>query len=126
MQAAAGDWEDGDCPPGYSGRCPHSFGLLQVRWNAGYGSRTTFPLARDATAFNVDYALAVWRACYEGYETWLNDVERGRPYGPGDEWGCLGRWFAGRWYTAAAQRYIAEVERHLTKKTWRQPGFARR
>src|SRR5437764_14933613 len=86
-QATAGDREDGDCPPGYGGPCPHSFGLLQVRWNADPGSRTTFPLSRDATAFSVDYALAVRRACYDGYESWLDEVGGGRAYGAGDEWG---------------------------------------
>lgn len=123
-QAAAGDWEDGDCPPGYAGTCPHSFGLLQVRWNADPSSRGTFPLARDGTAFAADYTLAVWRACYEGEETWLNDVERGRAYGSGDEWGCVGRWYAGRWYTTGATEYIDAVRHHLTSRTWREPGFA--
>ena len=125
-QATAGDREDGVCPPGYGGPCPHSFGLLQVRWDADPGARATFPLARDATAFSLDYALAVRRACYDGYESWLDEVGGGRAYGPGDEWGCIGRWYAGRWYTAGARDYIARVRRHLAEQAWRQPGFASR
>lgn len=125
-QAATGDWEEGDCPDKDPGLCPHSFGLLQVRWNADRGSRGTFPLARDGTAFAVDYALAAWRSCYEGYDIWLNDLERGRPYVAGDEWGCVGRWYAGRWYAHGADEYIDAVRRHRAALTWRTAGFATR
>ena len=124
-QAAVGDWEEGDCPDGSPGVCPHSFGLLQVRWNADRGSRGTFPLARDGTAFAVDYALAVWRACYEGYEVWLNDVERGQQYAAGDEWGCVGRWYAGRWYVNGAVEYVGAVQQHRAALTWRTIRFVR-
>lgn len=125
-QAATGDWEDGECPDATHERCAHSFGLLQVRWNADRGSRGTFPLARDGTAFAADYALAVWRACYEGYETWLNDMAPDPPYNAGDEWGCLGRWYAGRWYANGAREYIGAVRHHLASRTWRESGFATR
>ena len=123
IQAAEGDWEWGDCPPGYSGHCPHSFGLLQVRWNADPTSRTTFPMSRDYTAFSLDHALYRIRAYFEGYETWLMDVEHGAEYRPGDIWGCLGAWYAGRWYTEGARAYIADVRRILADRTWERPGF---
>jgi autotransporter family porin len=72
---------------------------------------------------NADTAYAVWRTCFEGYEAWLNEVDRGRQYGAGDAWGCIGRWFAGRWYTSAANTYIADVKGILSQRTWQQPGF---
>lgn len=122
-QSMTGDWESGDCPPGFppnaEGLCPHSFGLMQIRWNADESARATFPLSRLSTAFNADYALAVRRSCFEGYEVWLNDVERGGRYGPGDEWGCIGRWYAGRWLTDPANAYIRQVKEHMARRSWR-------
>jgi hypothetical protein len=70
-----------------------------------------------------DTAYAVWRACYEGYEWWLNEVERGQDYAPGDAWGCVGRWYAGRWRTAPAEAYIARVKDYLTDRVWEQAYF---
>ena len=72
---------------------------------------------------NADTAYAIWRACFEGYELWLNDVERGQPYTAGDAWGCVGRWFAGRWHASGADGYGAAVRSILTQRTWEQPGF---
>lgn len=99
------------CPPGQGpgvdgrpGECPESWGIMQVRYPYYRGA---FPAAISSTSFNADAAYAVWRACYEGYEYWLADfAEPGYRYGPGDEWGCLGRWYSGTWYNEDAQRYI--------------------
>ena len=66
---------------------------------------------------NADTAYAIWRACLEGYEHWLNDVSN-LHYGPGDPWGCIGRWFSGRWHTAAAEQYIAKVKNYLDRHIW--------
>jgi autotransporter family porin len=116
VQATGGDVSDRPehCAPGYGAPCPTSFGLMQVRWTIWSG---TFPHARDSTAFNVDYALGVFRACYEGHTTWLHGFTGS--YRAGDEWGCLGLWYAGRWYTPQADDYIAKVRRHLHAQTWR-------
>ena len=57
-------------------------------------------------------------ACFDGYETWLNTVPRGKQYHAGDAWGCVGRWFAGRWRTSAALGYIAKVKQYLKEKIW--------
>ena len=97
-----------------------SYGLLQVRMTA---HKVTFPASRDSTAFNVDYALASRRSCFEGYVLWLNDVQPGAGYGAGDEWGCVGLWFSGRWKDGGALGYIAEVQRRLSERTWMQAGF---
>ncbi|MDR0343778.1 MAG: hypothetical protein LBI49_11875 [Nocardiopsaceae bacterium] len=67
----------------------------------------------------------IWRSCYNGYEVWLNNGPRGRPYHAGDAWGCVGRWFAGKWYTPAAVGYIRRVEQFLRERIWTRPGFAR-
>ena len=105
----------GDAPP-----CPTSFGLFQIKWTAFPG---TYPASAQSTAFNADYALAVLRACYEGHERWLDDVQQGRPYASGDLWGCLGRWYAGRWHTPAAEDYIAHVQARLDARDWDMPDF---
>jgi autotransporter family porin len=77
-----------------------------------------FPEAETSTAYNVDYAYAQWRACFEGEEGWLSGT-----YGPGDLWGCVGVWFSGRWHDAAANGYISTVQSNLAKRVWAQPGF---
>lgn len=128
-QTNLGDWttNPANCAPGHpigadgrGGECPESVGLMQVRT----------PYFRDSidgslwsSAYNLDIALNVWRNCYEGRETWLNDVDRGRQYGAGDAWGCIGRWFAGRWYTAPAQDYINAVQSYLNQRIWETSSF---
>ena len=100
--------------------CPESLGILQVR----------FPYHADAmdnsiisTAYNADYTYGLWRDCYEGNLTWLNTVDRGSTYGPGDAEGCLGVWFAGRWHTTAADNYIAELAAIVASRTWESGAF---
>ena len=67
--------------------------------------------------------LAAGRTCFEGYETWLNQFERGRDYAAGDLWGCIGAWFSGRWYTPPAATYIAAVQDYLDQRIWTRPEF---
>jgi autotransporter family porin len=115
-QPVTGDWTTNAdfCAPGHGldvdgrpGQCPESWGILQVRYRFFRGA---FPDAIASTAFNVDTAYAVWRACFDGYETWLGDFAApGNGYRPGDAWGCIGRWFSGRWYDLAARQYIGCV-----------------
>jgi hypothetical protein len=96
-----------------------SFGLFQIR--RPFHCCPSF--ARDSTAFNADYYGAILRAYYDGKETWLNTVERGRDYKAGDLWGSVGAWFAGRWHTPAAEDYIKAVKAHLKARTWRTRDF---
>jgi hypothetical protein len=128
-QTTQGDWsgEEAACPPGHHlgadgrpGECPQSYGILQNRYPY---ERSAWPGILRSTAMNADTAYAVWRACFEGYERWLNDVERSRPYAKGDVWGCAGRWFSGRWHTQSAEQYIAEVKEHLSDRVWEHPDF---
>lgn len=131
-QSAKGDWDtDPDrCPPGHGlggddpvyhpGECPESWGLFQARY---LYHQSAWPGVADSSAFNADTACAIWRACYEGYEGWLNGVERGQTYGSGDVWGCVGRWYAGRWHTALAEAYIARVKDYMNNRIWEQPFF---
>jgi hypothetical protein len=72
---------------------------------------------------NADTAYAIWRSCYDGYEGWLNNVPHGRAYHQGDLWGCVGRWFAGRWHSAAAQQYITKVKSYQRQKIWLTKDF---
>jgi hypothetical protein len=104
----------------HKGECPQSYGILQNRYPYEDGG---WPGIANSTAMNADAAYAIWRACYDGYETWLNTVSKGRKYHAGDAWGCVGRWFAGRWYTAPALSYIAKVKQYLKERIWLKPYF---
>lgn len=128
-QGFLGDWTTtaADCAPGHSlgsggrpGECPQSIGLLQIKYKF---FKEAFPGASESTAYSVDYAYAVWRNCYEGRQGWLNDSERGRDYTAGDAWGCIGRWFAGQWYTQPATDYIGHVRDALESKVWTSADF---
>ena len=95
--------------------CPESVGLLQVRY-LYHSEAFQDGNALLSTAYNADYAYAVWRSCFEGREGWLNDVDRGGTYAAGDAAGCLGVWFSGRWRTEAAETYIEAVEDYLRER----------
>lgn len=60
----------------------------------------------------MDFYGSVIRACYEG--VWGH---------PGDPWGCVGSWYSGGWHDQGAKNYIASVKRHLSVRTWEQPGY---
>jgi len=126
-QTTKGDWESSGCPPGHGpgvdgrpGLCPQSWGILQNRYPY---EKSSWPGIAKSTAMNADTAYAIWRSCYVGYETWLNTVPRGQTYHKGDAWGCVGRWYAGRWRTAPARQYIAKVQQYLREKIWTTKNF---
>jgi hypothetical protein len=96
-----------------------SFGLFQIR----RPYHCCDFLAASSTAFNADYYGAIIRAYYDGRETWLNTVERGRDYRAGDLRGSVGAWFSGRWHTLSAEAYIADVGRIRRERTWRRREF---
>ena len=113
------------CPPNHrnlnaQGQCAQSYGILQNRYPY---ETSAWPAAGNSTAMNADTAYAIWRSCYDGYETWLNTVDRGSQYQKGDVWGCVGRWFAGRWRTAPALQYIAKVKQYRSERIWETPDF---
>jgi hypothetical protein len=126
-QTTKGDYgtDTSACPPGHrtlnaQGQCAQSYGILQNRYPYEISS---FPAAARSTAMNADTAYAIWRSCYDGYETWLNTVQRGSQYTKGNAWGCVGRWFAGRWLTAPALQYIAKVKQYKRERIWTTPDF---
>jgi hypothetical protein len=126
-QTTMGDWESSGCPPGHGpgvdgepGLCPQSWGILQNRYPY---EESSWPGIMKSTAMNADLAYAIWRTCYDGYETWLNTVQHNGKYGAGNAWGCVGRWFAGRWRTAPAEQYIAKVKQYLKERIWTTPDF---
>ena len=128
-QTNLGNWTTRSerCAPGHplgadgrAGQCPEAFGVLQVKY---YFFKSGWPSFNTSTAFNLDVAYAVWRACYEGYETWLNDVEHVGVYAAGDLWGCIGRWNQGRWHTAAAENYMDDVRIRINNRFWEKPEF---
>ena len=129
MQTSLGDWTTNGrvCAPGHpigadgrAGQCPESVGLMQVRTQY---FRDAVDGSLHSSAYNLDVALHAWRNCYEGRDTWLNTVDRGRDYAAGDAWGCVGKWFSGRWYTAESTTYIDAVQRYLTDRIWETTGF---
>ncbi len=131
-QSNLGDWttDASVCAPGHGinsdpanhpGQCPESVGMMQVRTQF---FRDAIDGALQSSSYNLDIAYGVWRKCYEGQETWLNDTnERVGTYAAGDMWGCVGRWFSGRWHTAASETYIAAVKDYLNQRIWKTPNF---
>lgn len=130
QQSHLSDWgtDSARCPPGHGlgadgvpGQCPQSYGILQTKY---FLWKAAWPGIAASTAMNVDVAYAIWRSCFNGDEIWLrNSASRTQPYRPGDLWGCVGRWFAGSWYTPAANHYINRVRGLLQQRVWEQPGF---
>lgn len=112
------------CHPDVRGgvRCPESVGLGQVRFQFHTPAFEDSNAIRSA-AYNLDYTYEYWRRCFEGEFTWLNGVERGRTYRPGDALGCAGVWFAGRWYAAGAQGYMDLVQQYVDTRIWETPNF---
>lgn len=128
-QNSMGDWhpDASACAPGHGfgadgrpGQCPQSFGILQDRYPFQHSS---WPGIARSTAMNADTAYSIWRACFEGYERWLNTLDRGRQYTAGDAWGCVGRWVSGRWHTPLAEQYIAGVQDYLNRRVWERRDF---
>jgi hypothetical protein len=128
-QTHLGDWgaDAGLCPPGHGlggdgtpGKCPQSYGILQNRYPF---EKAAWPSIGTSTAMNADAAYAIWRSCYDGDEIWLNNEPRGQQYHAGDLWGCVGRWYAGSWYTPAAKQYIGAVKQALRERVWEQAEF---
>ncbi len=110
-----------NCPPGYrTGTCPQTWGILQT----GYlYEKSAWPGIAKSTAMSADTAYGIWRACYDGYEVWLNTVPHVGTYQKGNMWACVGRWYAGRWRTQPAEQYIAKVRQYLREKIWTTPDF---
>ena len=133
FQRATGDFttDTTNCAPGHqtlgadgvAGRCPESIGLLQVRYPYHMTAFATDNDATVSTAYNLDYAYAGWRSCYEGNDTWLNNANPPRPYVAGDVWGCVGVWYSGAWYSSAADGYIAAVQSYLSQRVWETTSF---
>ena len=128
FMTSAGDFTDDEqwCAPGHfpgsGGRagCPESLGIMGVKYRY-HGD--AFPEAALSTAYNLDYALAVWRNCFEGKDNWLADHPPHSGYRAGDLWGCLGRWYAGDWRSAEALGYISRVRAAADARIWASDWF---
>jgi autotransporter family porin len=100
---------------GKTAPCWQSYGLFQVKSTVHLG---TYPLAERSTAFNTDYTLGWLRVCYEGGFGWL-----GAGYSAGDEWGCIGAWYSGKWHDERAEGYVKKVRKRLAAREWTNPSF---
>jgi autotransporter family porin len=129
QQGTLGDWgtDATRCPPnhglgadGRAGQCPESYGILQNRFPY---EQTAWPGIGASTAMNADLAYGIWRVCFMGYEGWLNTVEHTGTYAAGDAWGCIGRWFSGRWHTSDSEGYANRVRDYLNQRIWETPNF---
>ncbi len=111
-----------DDPVNHPGECPAVWGILQTKYRY---RQSAWPGMRDSTAFNTDTAYLGWRACFEGYEWWLDDadIEHVGQYVAGDVWGCIGRWYSGQWHTQAAEWYIGRVKDYLRQQVWKMDWF---
>ena len=98
-----------------------SFGLYQVR--RPYHCWDECWIARRFTAWNADYYGGIIRGYYDGKMKWLNTVERGKDYVPGDLWGSVGAWFSGRWWTQPSADYITRVQGYLNDRVWERDYF---
>lgn len=111
-QAYVGDYTQDPrrCAPGWSVPCPTSFGLTQLKWYYMPGS---YPWSRASSAFNLDYALARLRACFEGHVTFFAG-----DYRAGDVWGCVGAHYAGDWKSDAGYAYTGRVREAMDSRSW--------
>jgi hypothetical protein len=119
--AAQESWWRQSTQGDFNGTDYESYGLLQVRRTYHEG---TYPTSVYSVPFNVDYALAWRRACMEGYFNWIPAEAKG------NEWGCVGLWFSGRWFDgdpnvshSGANWYIGKVKGYLETKPWLSPDF---
>jgi hypothetical protein len=96
------------CVDGMKAPCALAFGIIQVRADF---HPNTYPYTAQSTAFDVDYALALQRACFDGH-LYLGAKTKG------DAWGCVGAYYSGQWLDSGAQSYIAKVQAQYNAKPW--------
>lgn len=119
-----------------------TFGIMQIKDSPGYFSMVV-PFERDSMPFNVDFQNGWLRSCINGdmsgYFKPLNAPVTGCPhYGANDMnsscplyedgisaaeqqyQGCLGAWYSGRWYDAAAISYVETVQKTAKQQPWRR------
>lgn len=106
-----------------------SFSVVQIRNKSCNGSLLWggMPETQDSTALAVDFYAARLRACYNGDfyggGTWLYGGQTVRQIAaahgwPYVLWGCVGSWYSGGWYGAAAVTYINRVQTALAQRVW--------
>jgi autotransporter family porin len=116
------------CPPDAATRatdggveCAQTYGIFQIVWQY---HKQAWPMFRDSTPGHLDYIFGLRRVCFEGWD--MGQAARapaGIPYGPNDEWGCVGAHFSGEWYDKGANVYISAVQGQIAERAWTKPGF---
>jgi hypothetical protein len=98
-----------------------SFGLFQ--FGRPWHCKGNCAIVRNSTPFNADYYGGLLRAYFDGKMKWLNTMERGKRYEPGDIWGSVGAHYAGRWWTNPARQYIQKVKDRMRERPWKGRWF---
>jgi hypothetical protein len=88
--------------------CARAFGIMQIRADHHPG---TYPASAQSTAYNLDYALGMRRACYDGV-SWLGGQTKG------DLWGCIGVHYSGQWNDLDSEIYVKRVKAAQAAKSW--------
>ncbi|HSX44503.1 MAG TPA: Ig-like domain-containing protein [Candidatus Saccharimonadales bacterium] len=82
--------------------CYQSYGFLQNKW---IYNQAAYPMYRYMTAFEIDYALAQDRQCYDQHG--------------GDYKGCLAEWFTGNFAAnGTGSSYVGDWQTAYTAKPW--------
>lgn len=112
-----------DCTAaGLTNPCRYSQGVIQIH---AYWHRGTYPYSLNSTAYNLDWALAWWRSCYELDMQWAGSDYLNSPVAGRDRM-CAGLWFSGQWGTGSAdsaggqtwQEYMNDLDAALATRPW--------
>lgn len=102
----------------YPMMCHRDYGLLQLNYD--YYDQA-WPEAETSSAMNVDTALGIVRACYEGYDLWI--AQKNPSYTKNNIWGCLGMYNSGKWYDSQARQYIHDIKKFMNENVWQRSFF---
>jgi hypothetical protein len=83
-----------------------------------------------SSAFAIDYASAMWYACYVGQQNYLaqRTPNAGYPTFPNGtpaqmDQGCLGYWNTGTWFNTQGINYANLVAAYMASQPWTKTGF---
>ncbi len=101
-----------------------SMGITQVKWRPnGSASLGTEPVRWESTAFNIDYQASAIRFYYDNPNN-VRSAWGDTTYKACDQWNSIGGWFQPYpWGNSGQQTYVANVQNHLSQRTWTTSSF---